>query len=263
MKISDKELDDLFSSKLNDLEVEPNETVWNNIKDQINLNKTKKKSIVLVLRIAASIIVIISVGLLLLQKNEQIVKKPVQNKVAKVEIKQQKPVAEQTEKIKSDEPVLLLPAKNKVVKEVRQNKTSNKKRVIILVPKTTPELKITDEMLDANIQPEKKNDPNITVLAAARTTIVPDVSTRFNNQTDEEETIAATVKPQNLRAKNSIAAVVAKRKGIRSIGDVVNLVMAKVDKRQDKLIEFSESDDGEESNVTGINLGIITIKKEK
>lgn len=263
MKISDKELDDLFSSKLNDLELEPNDMVWNNISDQINNNKTKKKSIVPVLRIAAGLIVVISIGLLLFNNEDPIIKKPVQNKVAKVETEQQKPAVEPTENVKSDKLMLLLSAKNKVVKEVRQNKISNKKRVIILVPKITPELKIVDEMLAANIQPEKKNDPNMTVLTAARTTIVPDVSTRFNNQTDDEEIIAATVKPQNLRAKNSIVAVVAKRKGIRSIGDVVNLVMAKVDKRQDKLIEFSDSDDGEESNVTGINLGIISIKKEK
>ncbi|RYE28502.1 MAG: hypothetical protein EOP42_16695 [Sphingobacteriaceae bacterium] len=54
-----------------------------------------------------------------------------------------------------------------------------------------------------------------------------------------------------------------KHKHIRSFGDVVNLVMAKVDKREDKLIQFTDTDDGDESTVTGINLGIINIKKEK
>lgn len=262
MKISDKELDDLFQSKLNDLEAEPDGMVWNNIADQLN-HKRKKKSIVPVLQIAASVIVVISVGLLLLQKNDLIIKKSVQHKVAKVEIKQQKPVAEPTENIKPDKSMLLLSAQNKVVKTARQNKNSNKKRVIISVPNVTSELKVADEMLASDNNQLKKKEDFTTTLAAAKTAIVPDASTRFNNNTDDEETIATTIKPQFLPAKNSTPAFVTKRKGIRSIGDVVNLVMAKVDKRQDKLIQFSDSDDGEESNVTGINLGIISLKKEK
>lgn len=263
MKISDKELDDLFHSKLNDLEVEPSEMVWNNVADQINSNQTKKKSIVPFLRIAAGVIVVISIGLLLLQKDDPIVKKPVQNKVAKVEIKKQKPVTEQIENTKSDERMLFLSAKNKVVKEARLNKISTKKSVIIPVLKVTREIKVADEMLAAIDQPENKNTQTATSLTVARTAVVPDVSTRFNIKTDDDETSVETVKPQNLPAKNSMPAIVTKRKGIRSMGDLINLVMAKVDKRQDKLIEFTNRDDGDESNVTGINLGIITIKKEK
>ncbi|MGI4022803.1 MAG: hypothetical protein ACRYFA_14965 [Janthinobacterium lividum] len=263
MKISDKELDELFQSKLNDLEVEPNEMVWNNLTDQISHNKNKKKSIVSVLKIAASIIVMISVGLLLLQKNNTLVKKTVPNRITKAKLEQQKSVVEQTENIKSDEPMLLLSDKNKEVKTARQSKSSSKKRVIILAPNVTSELKLTDEMLVANIQPEKKNNTIAASLITSRIVVVPDTSTRFSIKAGDEETVAAIVKPQNLPAKNSTPAVVTKRKGIRSIGDVVNLVMAKVDKRQDKLIEFTDSDDGDESNVTGINLGIISIKKEK
>ena len=52
-----------------------------------------------------------------------------------------------------------------------------------------------------------------------------------------------------------------KKHGIRNFGDMVNLVIAKVDKRKDKVIEFSDTDDGD--SITGINLGVIKIKKEK
>jgi hypothetical protein len=41
----------------------------------------------------------------------------------------------------------------------------------------------------------------------------------------------------------------------------LNVVIAAVDKRKDKVIEFSNTD-GDESSITGINLGIIKIKKE-
>jgi hypothetical protein len=50
------------------------------------------------------------------------------------------------------------------------------------------------------------------------------------------------------------------RPGIHSLGDLVNVLVAKVDKRKDKIIEFTADDDGE-STVTGLNLGIIKLKK--
>jgi hypothetical protein len=47
------------------------------------------------------------------------------------------------------------------------------------------------------------------------------------------------------------------------LGGLINALIAKVDRRQDKLIEFSDSDDDDaESNVTGLNLGLIKIKKQ-
>ncbi|NNU34325.1 hypothetical protein HK413_09510 [Mucilaginibacter sp. S1162] len=45
---------------------------------------------------------------------------------------------------------------------------------------------------------------------------------------------------------------------------MVNALMAKIDKREDKLIEFSDSDDDENgSDLTGVNLGLIKIKKQQ
>lgn len=49
---------------------------------------------------------------------------------------------------------------------------------------------------------------------------------------------------------------------IRTFGDIVNAVVAKLDKRKEKIIEFSDSD-GDRSTITGLNLGIIKIKKDK
>jgi hypothetical protein len=53
----------------------------------------------------------------------------------------------------------------------------------------------------------------------------------------------------------------AKKHRVHTFGDMLNVVIAAVDKRKDKVIEFSNTD-GDESSITGINLGIIKIKKE-
>jgi hypothetical protein len=54
----------------------------------------------------------------------------------------------------------------------------------------------------------------------------------------------------------------AKKHKIRSLGDVFNVMIAAVDKRKDKIIEFSNTD-GDDATITGVNLGIIKVKKEK
>ena len=54
---------------------------------------------------------------------------------------------------------------------------------------------------------------------------------------------------------------VVKRRGIHNIGDLVNLVVAKVDKRHDKLVVFSNTDD-DESTITAFHLGALKIKRD-
>ena len=52
-----------------------------------------------------------------------------------------------------------------------------------------------------------------------------------------------------------------KNRKVRGVGGLVNFVISQVDKREDKLIEFTESDEGTE--VSGINLGLLKIKSKK
>ncbi|RYE24289.1 MAG: hypothetical protein EOP42_22425 [Sphingobacteriaceae bacterium] len=260
MKISDKELDDLFNSKLNNIEAEPSADLWDNIAAELD-QKPKRKNLVPVLRIAAGIIVIFSVGLLFLRKDV-----PVENqlpkKLVKAKLQQQNPADKQIEKLGDKNSMLLLTAKNEVVKTVSAKRKSKALFIKPLIL-TKPETENTSTQILAQTSAEIKPNPELqnNQFAQTRTAIVPDVSISLKPQPETEIPTKPFVKPQILAAANTSAKV--KHKRIRSFGDVVNLVMAKVDKREDKLIQFSDSDDGDESNVTGINLGIINLKKEK
>jgi hypothetical protein len=46
------------------------------------------------------------------------------------------------------------------------------------------------------------------------------------------------------------------------LGGIINTIVAAVDKRDDKLIEFTDNDDDDGSRVTAVNLGIFKIKKQ-
>jgi pectate lyase len=47
---------------------------------------------------------------------------------------------------------------------------------------------------------------------------------------------------------------------IKSVGDLVNFVVAKVDKREEKIIKVSKTDEGD-NQITGINLGLFKFRK--
>lgn len=259
MKTSDKELDDLFTSKLHDFEVEPAANLWQNISTELD-RKPKRKSIVLGLRIAAGILIVLSAGLLLLLKNEP-AKTNLPKKVAKVVLQKIDPNINQIASLGDKKSTLLLSVKNKVIKEASPKK--GKSKVIVTKPTIVqkPENELISIQTSAQNKPEAEPVISKNNAVESRVALVPDVSVSLKPQPEIEVPIKTVVKPSMFSSENNTVKV--KHKRIRSIGDVVNLVMAKVDKRQDKLIQFSDADDGEESNVTGINLGIISIKKEK
>ncbi len=51
------------------------------------------------------------------------------------------------------------------------------------------------------------------------------------------------------------------RKGIRNVGDLVNFVVDKVDKRDKKLVRFN-TDDDDNSSIVGINIGFLKFNKK-
>jgi hypothetical protein len=46
------------------------------------------------------------------------------------------------------------------------------------------------------------------------------------------------------------------------VGDLVNFVIAKVDKREEKIIKVSKTDEGD-NEITGINLGLFKFSKSE
>lgn len=249
--MQDNELDELFRSRLSGMEMEPSAHVWDNIAANID---TKKKSWAPVMRIAAAVLILLTAGVWFLM-----------DKPAKVE-----------QQMATKKPV-------KRHSSNTQDQDSEKQRVEVNVgsPAITPQpsqLAATHNDRSRSLTPEANETPaneiaprsavettieSQPVLAAVNdqpvlTPVVPDGQIAIRSI----DTTPAAIKPITT-APVVIAAnrpVQKKRHGIHSLGDLINVVVAKVDKREDKLIEFTETD--EDSNVTGLNLGIVRVKKE-
>ncbi|MBS7564163.1 hypothetical protein KHS38_07075 [Mucilaginibacter sp. Bleaf8] len=255
--MQDNELDELFRAKLNGFEVDPDGHVWNNISAELGSNK--KKSVVPVLRIAASVLIVLGIGTWFAVRpttpkaggkaENQVVRtknvKPTE--VTKAEnvhvdatpaVEQQTVIAQttSTEKI------------NQMAK-VKQSVKKSEPEKSIIPTVAEPQPQTTQPQQLAAIETNKLKP----VLPEVPLTITADAETV---QPKAINTVAAVSEEQQATKKR------VKKRGINSFGDLINVVVAKVDKREDKLVEFTDTD-GDEATITGINLGIIKVKKEK
>ncbi|MGZ3945665.1 MAG: hypothetical protein ACXVJB_12040 [Mucilaginibacter sp.] len=259
--MQDREFDDVFRNKLDGFEAEPSAKVWVGIDATLD-EKSRKKAIMPWLSIAASIIVLVSAGILFIPKKtstkhhtEGIVK--VQPAHAIAQPKQEtaintpalqtqiavvpatvKPVIHHTKKIEKvvapiEKPTELI-AKTEIIKPVEQP-------VLAAVPEKQQQ--VTQPVVPGNETP---------------LTVKQDDNSNTNSPTSKPALIARQQTPVTKPAVTASP----KKHGIRNFGDLVNLVVAKVDKRKDKGLEFS-GDDDDESVIAEVNKGIQRIKNEE
>ena len=79
----------------------------------------------------------------------------------------------------------------------------------------------------------------------------------------ENPIVIAQVAPQQTVDNNTINEFenTTERKGIRNVGDLVNYVVDRVDKRDKKLLRFN-TDDDDNSSLVGINIGFLKLSKK-
>lgn len=257
MDIRDNELDKLFQV-LNDHEIEPSAHVWTGITARLDADK-RKRSLAPFLSIAAGIILLVTIGILFIPRAVRVNNQHPSKKMAK-----------------STLPV------NKVDLVVQQADQQNKKDKKLVIAPVNSLASVKNTKADKGTVPHKKaimpdQKPDITkptdepeLVLAARgndlvNPVVPDIDNAIKPTVDNVHILESTpqLAAMQLRPVNKTkAAAPVKKHRIRSLGDVFNVMIAAVDKREDKIIEFSNTDE-DDATITGVNLGIIKVKKEK
>lgn len=237
----DKEFDALFKNKLKGAEIEPPINLWQNIENEIT-QKTKN-SFPFFWLATASIVLVISSFLLLKQK------KPIYLSANTPAVtKLEKPVyqlAEITDKpqiaVQNINPKLLSSINiNPKIKKLNANFTPNKKDTAALQPKL--------QIARLSLQDPETKMPDFIPL---NTNVIQGETTLDYTLSDIETEVLT-----NNTEKNPID---EPRKGIRNVGDLVNYVVDKVDKREKKFIKFNTDEDN--SSIVGINIGFIKLNK--
>lgn len=255
--MQDKEFDKLFNSRLDDFEAQPSAEVWQNINAELNHAKPKR-SLAPYLSIAASIIILASVSVWWFNRTPQQAEKP------KVKlVKQLKSTKPHTDGLTIEVPLTI----NKV--------KENKKAELIAVQrerlKSSPELntrksvkQIKEEIIVKNTPLAQNEEPVLASATIQKTSALqPEL---HNNEIQQNTGLAGNPSTKVDETKPDVTAAIQEKPAVKKraggLGGLINTIVAAVDKREDKLIEFTDDENDEGARLTAVNLGIFKIKKQ-
>lgn len=236
--MQDKDFDRLFKDRFEEAEIQPSSSLWSNIEKE--LTPKKKRGFPVYWAAAAVVVIATTIGLLS-QKTEplKLQGNPVETaQVEKLPVtpsKQNSVVEEQVVTRPESTPLVLAP-KIKLENLVRKNSQ--------LAVQPNPEVK-RQQIKVVDVAPEQKEE-------------IKSVATL-----EKEIMIAKVDPPVVTEQSNQIAETeVRERKGIRNVGDVINFVVDKLDKREKKIIQF-KTDDDDNSSLIAVNIGILKFNSRK
>lgn len=236
--MQDKDFDQLFKDRFEEAEIQPSSNLWGNIEKE--LTPKKKKAFPVYWAAAAVVVIATTIGLLS-QKTEPLKLQGNRIETAQVEklpvtVPKQNSVVEEPVVARTESTPLVLAPKVKLENLVRKNSQ--------LAVQPNPEIK-RQQVKVIDVAPEQKEE-------------IKSVATL------EKEIMIAKVDPPVITEQsNQIAETeVRERKGIRNVGDVINFVVDKLDKREKKIIQF-KTDDDDNSSLIAVNIGILKFNSRK
>lgn len=255
--ISDNEFDRLFKDNLGEAEVQPSASLWGRIEPQIS---AKKRSRVPYLWMAAaSVVVTLSAGLLFMQTDNQPVDVVNTAKIKPSIIKGSKPEAHKAdvasnagssnaiarEKITGTDKTAVESSSEVISASVVENPLNesamvkNEKSLIAMQP-------VPAEMHHTITTPDQEPEQVVGQVIA----------------TPEMETALAVTEKPAVALEEVREVEQPERARIRNAGDLVNFVVDKIDKREQKILEF-KTDDDDNSSLIAINIGPFKLNQRK
>ena len=244
--MQDKDFDQLFKERFEAFEAEPSDNLWQKITKELDAPVQKKKRTLTPYWMAAASVVLLTSAVLWLNKPEDVIKLQGKSQ-GQVMVNQTKVTGTDAQDVKSqgsDEPA----------REVLTSAQPEKARY--LASHKAPKIKVTP--LNKTAVPEKVRTQlpaeDEVLLATQQVTI--DVKKQEKVPANEgNEVVMAQIDESEIEDHREAETTNPR---IKSIGGLVNFVIAQVDKRDDKIIEFRDGEEG--STVSGINIGPLKFK---
>jgi hypothetical protein len=253
--IQDKDLDQLFKDRFEHASLEPSADLWGKINKEISPKKVKVLPAYWMA--AAAIVVALTAGLLFI--NPPAGQQPgaqQQNVTAlkpKLKVKSIPAPGARLDSLNSTAQVAVVATK-------RQPVVSGKKSILKVEHKAITEKLITEPKKDLIAMQPKAADDHLTI---KKQEVKLENAIAVNPEAiKKEDLVFANVAPdvpidQVINENENV-----EKKGIKNIGDLVNYVVDKVDKREQKFLKF-ETDSDENSSLVAINIGFIKLNSRK
>lgn len=244
--IQDKEFDQLFKDKFDGAEIDPVTDLWKGIETQ--LESRPRRIFPLWWIAAAAGCAAITAGLLFYHPD----------KAQSFKIVMDKPAMREEEKVVPQNSIVKQPVLSTVGNSVSPAFAANK---------------INTSPVSVTPQPNTDADPKkeLTVMQPLALVNHPDnkdiqmkqkkVGLPEPSVPEKVVLASADTSPEGAEEVTNENDSAADKKGIRNIGDLVNYVVDKVDKREEKFLQFKTEDDN--SSLIAINIGIIKFNQKK
>jgi len=241
--MQDKEFDQLFRNKLEEAEIEPSKDLWKGI--EARLEPKRKAGLPVFWMAAALALVLMSAGLLL-------------KKTEKIQLQGREEMVEHIDRSQTD------PTRMPVASVPSTDQMAYTGTPLVIAPSIDVEYKTVNA---AYVKPQKKKNVVSTQPAEPSTRLhsIPLVSAGHADIKENLETapMMASVAASATEADGPINDnSPAEKKGIRNVGDLVNFVVEKVDKREQKFLKFN-TDEDDNSSLVAINIGFIKLNSRQ
>jgi len=230
--MEDRDFDQLFKDHFEEAEITPSANLWSNIEQEL---APKKRVILPAYWMAASVVIVAVMVGVLMPKDEPI---------------RLRGSAEFVADNLTTETVAPSPSPNEAV-IIQENKVKSTPLVIAARLNENNVKKDFEAVqpISTNAHPvikEVQNTPAVIARVAEPETPADEVMMARVEAPQEVNTLTDTEQPEH--------------KGIRNVGDLVNMVVNKVDKRDKKLIQFT-TDEDDNSSLIAINIGFLRFNK--
>ncbi len=240
--MQDKEFDQFFRDHFADAEITPSAGLWEAIETRIEPKRSRSFPIYWM---AAASVAVAIIGALFYQKPEKIrlykeehssLSAHAGGTAAPTKVVSVATIEGENQK----EPTLLAAGQRPVVRTLK-----SEKRVVPTEEKNN----------SGGVQPERY----IAHLPIKPSEAKPLELVKTEDLIDETPIVYAALNDQVTETADEVT---SPKKGIRNVGDLVNYVVDKVDKREQKLIRFN-TDDDDNSSIVAINIGFLKFNPKK
>jgi hypothetical protein len=234
----DKEFDQLFRNKFEDAEIEPSTNLWAKIEEQL---EPKKKRVLPIYWMAAASVAVAITALLVFQKTDKIQLRADDKFVSNVKVVEE----------------VVLPAADTKLEITTVSEENEPKSFVAKVA-----LNEVVENKSINTQLAMQPSQDVERLPIKQQEVMPLTIAPIKETIVENPIVIAQVTPRDIET-NVISETdnLSERKGIRNVGDLINFVVDKVDKRDKKFVKFN-TDDDDNSSIVALNIGFLKLNKK-
>ncbi|RRN76624.1 hypothetical protein EIM50_23735 [Pseudoxanthomonas sp. SGD-10] len=245
--MSDKEMDDFFKASFKDFEKKPEPGTWQRISQQIKGKARERQALPSYLMVAASIAILAIVSVKLFNNEEETIR--LRADVGDLD------TLEVEDDVAAVTGSTVRPSDSLTFKSLEELRVDNEQRFLASIASYSNTTKKIERSESVNLALQPNNELiNLEEPEQLSSTIENGPSNKDTVLPQEENLVAMVENPIEKQDDEKVDK-------IKSVKDVLNFLVGKIDKRKNKIVYISKTEESD-MEITAINLGLFKYRKE-